>query len=98
MYTTDYIDYLNEFGVLTSAMLARKFKLEPKHARKILHCIVEDYENVKARTPDQIYIEGRELDQWIPKPKKIKANILKTKKPKKVRLLKRQKWKDVTGL
>ena len=53
-----YIDILNEFGVITSALLARKYKVTPRGARKILCKIVEVSENVLFKTPDQIYEEA----------------------------------------
>lgn len=88
-----YIQDLNEFGLLSSAYLARKYKMNGEHARRTLFSIVEDYENVRFRTPDQIYIEGRELKEWEPKvkQKKIREKRVKTSKMKTP-----SKWKDIT--
>lgn len=85
MYLPEMIDLLNEHGVLSSALLARKYKMNFEFAHSVLRAIVDDYENVKHRSADQIYIEGREPQFWKPKPKKKKTI---PKKP--------SKWKDIT--
>lgn len=85
MYTSEQIDDLNHYGVLSSALLGRRYKLNFEYARLVLASIVQDYENVKLRTQDQIYIEGRELEEWKPKLKR-----------KRIRPIKPPRWKDVT--
>jgi hypothetical protein len=85
VYTNDHIKLLNEFGVLSSALLARKYKMNFDYARLVLQAIVEGYENVAFRSQDQIYIEGREPKEWQPKPKHIG---IRPRKP--------PRWKDIT--
>jgi hypothetical protein len=87
MYTNEHIKLLNKHGALTSSLLAMKDKCNFDYARLIMQEIVNDYENVKFRTEDQIYIEGREREEWLPKEKKKRKYI---KKP--------SKWKDITKL
>ena len=84
MYLKEQIQDLNEYGVLSCALLARKYRVNFEYGRKILSSIVDDYENVKFRSHDQIYIEGRELEDWMPAYKRI---LNKKKKP--------SRWKDV---
>lgn len=79
------VDVLNEHGVISSNFLMRRHKCGVGFARNILKMIVDQYENVKFRSGDQIYIEGREPQQWQLKPKRIR---IRPKKP--------SRWKDVT--
>ncbi len=53
-------------------------------AQKILKEIANDYENVLFRGENLIYIEGREREEWKPKPKVYKP-----------RAKKRARWKDI---
>lgn len=83
MYEQEHIDLLNIYGVLTAAMLARKFKIRTDTACDILSAIVCDYENVKIKNRHQIFIEGREWEEWF-----LKSSRPYKKKP--------SKWKDVS--
>lgn len=80
------IDQLNDVGVISTSYLAHKFKVNQDIAKHILTQIVNEYENVKFRNEDQIFIEGRELEEWKPKIRIRKAKYI----PKPTR------WKDVT--
>jgi hypothetical protein len=93
MYTQEHINLLNRFGVLSTALIARKDKCDIRHAKKILLAIVKDYENVHFRNECQIFIEGREPDFWKPKEKKREMK----RQPKKNEASKKlSRWKDVT--
>jgi hypothetical protein len=82
MYNQEHIDLLNKYGVLSSALLARKYKLSIVHACSILEAIVEDHENVVHKNKHQIFIEGREYG-WASDEKRRYR-----KRP--------SKWKDIT--
>jgi len=86
MYTKDHIELLNKFGVLSTLLLARKYRFGLLYSRKILNAIVQDYENVYFKNKNIIVIEGRELAPWKPKEKKTSK-----KKPPMT-----PRWKDVT--
>lgn len=89
MYTQDHIDILNEFGNLTTALLARKWGMSFQLARKVLKSIADDYSNVKIGSIDHIYIEGRDIlkpsEFYHPKSERKKARIRKI-----------SRWKDIT--
>lgn len=87
MYPEECIDYLNHYGTLHVDLLRMKYKVTTESAKEMLKEILDDYENVLARSAYQIYIEGRELQHWKPKLKP---------KQKKVYIKKRPQWKDVT--
>lgn len=93
MYTEEHINLLNQFGILSTSLLARKFKWNHLYAKNILLQIARDYENVYFRNEEQIYIEGREPFFWKSKNdlKKMRYQTKKTIRPKKL-----SKWKDVT--
>ncbi len=83
MYTEDCIDYLNRYGVITSAWLMMKLRVTLAEARQILDQIVAEHENVHYTTYDHIYIEGTEPLHGLPK------------KRKRVYVKKLSKWKDI---
>lgn len=85
MYTEEMIKEFNEYGVLSSSYLARKFKMNVEHACLVLSAILNDYTNVIHISKNKICIQGREHSFSNPKQKKIA-----TKKKKE------SKWKDVT--
>jgi len=85
LYNKQHVEFLDEFGVLTSTMLMRKFKVTSLPTQEILKQLCNDFLNVYARTKDQICIEGREPISWI---HRIKKKKMKPKKP--------PRWKDVT--
>jgi hypothetical protein len=89
MYTDKHIADLDSFGLLSTALLMRRYRITYEEARAILVAIVQDYLNVEFRTPNQIFIIGREPDMWISEAKLSKKAHAK-KAPKK------SKWKDVT--
>lgn len=86
-YTCEEIDLLNAYGVLTSQVLMRMYGIDMASAQEILKEIANDYENVLFRGENLIYIEGRERDEWKPKPKTSR-----------VRAKKRARWKDIKKL
>lgn len=84
MYTDEHIALLNEMGVLTTALMARRFKMEILKAREALKQIAEDHDNVIYMPYDKIWIDGRNNSR--PPPNRRKPKYIK--KP--------SKWKDVT--
>lgn len=58
-YDVKIITWLNEFGVLSCALLMRRLRLNPKKAIYILKCIRKDYKEVESYSPCIIYIRGR---------------------------------------
>jgi hypothetical protein len=85
MYTDEHVDLLNRLGGLSVPLLARKYKLAIIDCKKILNCLVQDFENVFFKNREQIYIQDRE-----PKfgDKKIKKETKNKIKP--------SRWKDIT--
>lgn len=81
------VEFLNEVGLVSTSFLLRKYKVNVDHAREILHFLVEAYENVKFSTPDQVYIEGREILAFQPRLQKKRVRF-RPKKP--------SRWKDVS--
>lgn len=89
VYTQDHIDILNEFGALTTALLARKYGISFTSARKILMTIADDHSNLLFCPPDYLCIEGRDIrkdtEPYKPKSKRKKAHKKKI-----------SPWKNVT--
>lgn len=76
MYHKEHIDLLNEFGMISTCVLMRRYKITCKEAMSILHAIVEDFENVYWSAQEIICIKGRE-----PQKKAKKSKWLDVTKP-----------------
>lgn len=85
-YTNEIIENLNDYGILSVAYLARKYRMNFQYALFILKEIVEDYENVEFKTKHRIYIIDRE-DEELKKIVK-KVPIINKKKSKYRRIIK----------
>jgi len=60
-YKKEHIEHLNEFGMLSTAFLSRKYGYNGIISRNILNRIVQDFENVYFLKADHICIEGRQI-------------------------------------
>jgi|SRR5208337_48303 len=98
MYGKTHINILNDFGMLSSALLMRKFKYSNAYARKMLNSIAKDYANVYFLNENQICIFGREKLTYKKKknPKIGEIKVTLPFQPRVLKFPKRRQWIDVT--
>lgn len=73
------VKLLEKYGVLSSFVLMRKFKISCDEARIILSFLINNYDNVLWNGQDQVYIDG--LLPETSQKKKRKSKFIDVTKP-----------------